>query len=215
MEEKYGIDAETPTSKTAFKRALEKGVESGELILPNGISGKIKMASKAASKKLYAEQEQSESEEESSGQENQKQKKGKASSSNSKSSASSGKSTAKAKPGQEKELILLHYDGPGSTCVILCVFPSQAITSCKAPRTRLLLRSPSNKSSKSVLGRTDRGPPCSATPTSLIGPQPATTTLPLLLTRNTPGFDSGDDSKFFIATRSSLPYPLCQAPLLP
>jgi len=36
MEEKYGIDAETPTSKTAFKRALEKGVESGELILPNG-----------------------------------------------------------------------------------------------------------------------------------------------------------------------------------
>jgi len=52
MEEKYGIDAETPTSKTAFKRALEKGVESGELILPNGISGKIKMASKAASKKV-------------------------------------------------------------------------------------------------------------------------------------------------------------------
>ncbi|KAL9940699.1 hypothetical protein V8E36_000187 [Tilletia maclaganii] len=99
MEEKYGIDAEAPTSKTAFKRALEKGVESGELILPNGISGKIKMASKAALKKLYAEQEQSESEEESSGQENQKPKKGKASSSNSKSSASSGKSTAKAKPG--------------------------------------------------------------------------------------------------------------------
>ncbi|CAD6963322.1 unnamed protein product [Tilletia controversa] len=88
MREVYDVDPEAANTKVAFKKALDKGIDSGELVLPNGTSGKIKLAAKSSQKKKKAEEPEDEDESE---QENHKPpaKKAKTKSSTSASSSSS------------------------------------------------------------------------------------------------------------------------------
>ncbi|CAD6963318.1 unnamed protein product [Tilletia controversa] len=89
MREVYDVDPEAANTKVAFKKALDKGIDSGELVLPNGTSGKIKLAAKSSQKK-QKKAEEPEDEDESE-QENHKPpaKKAKTKSSTSASSSSS------------------------------------------------------------------------------------------------------------------------------
>ncbi|KAE8212925.1 hypothetical protein CF327_g3504 [Tilletia walkeri] len=72
MQDEYDVDPEAANTKTALKKALEKGIEAGEFILPHGISGKIKLAPKSVSKKRKAEQHEDDDEGDDSEQENHK-----------------------------------------------------------------------------------------------------------------------------------------------
>ncbi|KAK0557053.1 hypothetical protein OC846_000699 [Tilletia horrida] len=51
MADTYDVDPESTTTKTALKKAIEKGVEEGQFVLPNGVTGKVKMAPKSVQKK--------------------------------------------------------------------------------------------------------------------------------------------------------------------
>ncbi|KAK0534301.1 hypothetical protein OC835_002722 [Tilletia horrida] len=69
LQEKYDVDMESNVCKAALKKALDKGMDTGEFVQPNGPSGKIKMAAKTVKQLKQAEHEESAEESE---QENHK-----------------------------------------------------------------------------------------------------------------------------------------------